>query len=525
MFKLRLNMVAMLPVRAFSMSPTRTGKKGLRIPFDLLAFRAIPAEPLLMAEQGIHPLTLWACLPAAACAPGTKGRVLLKPIFLHLSGAEPAPIRKEVMHIAIFHMNVQIISRSAGRSAVAASAYRSGTRVADTETGLVADYSHKGGVMYSEIQLPDNAPAAFTDRQVLWNSVQSVEKRKDSQLAREVEVALPRELSEQDWRQMIRNFVSDNFVSKGMCADWSIHIKGTDPDGMPHNPHCHILLTTRPLKEDGSWGAKTKQIYLTDEEGNRIPAIDPKTGQQKIGAGGRKMWKRDTVPSTSWDSRDNVTFWREAWAAECNRWIDQHNKLVSADQQVTRIDHRSYKDQGVSLIPTQHEGYYAQQLAKSGQVSERVFENDMIRVTNIYTTSSRTLLQRIGDGLKSLARKVSNIYRKRKDQLNDVLRKATRQLSSLGFTTPAVTAGADVNGLRFRNPDNGFIPGRNESEPATESTGGYTIRGNDPGRRSGPDDRQSGRNSSADHIPADGRDHEAESADTKLKPAVVHLSR
>ena len=447
----------------------------------------------------------------------------MKPIFLHVSGAEPAPIRKEVMPIAIFHMNVQIISRSAGRSAVAAAAYRSGTRVADTESGAVADYSRKGGVLYSEIQLPENAPDNFRDRQVLWNSVQAIEKRKDSQLAREVEVALPRELSEQDWRQMIRNFVSDNFVSKGMCADWAIHVKGTDPDGTAHNPHCHILLTCRPLKEDGSWGPKTRQIYLTDAEGNRVPSIDPVTGQQKIGAGGRKMWKRDTVPSTDWDSRDNVTLWREAWAKECNQWIDQHNMLVSADQQVTRIDHRSYKDQGLNLIPTQHEGYYAQQLAKSGQVSERVFENDMIRVTNIYTTSSRTLLQKIGDGLKSLARKVSNIYRKRKDQLNDVLRKATRQLSSLGFNTPTALSRADPDGLGFRNPDIESTPARNEQEPVAGRPLTNTLGGNGLGRRSRPDDRGSGRNTPVDNQSADGRNKPTEQPEPVVIKPALHL--
>lgn len=259
--------------------------------------------------------------------------------------------------MAIYHLHCQIIGRSSGRSAIAAAAYRAGENLTDEETGIVSDYTRKGGVIYSEIQLCANAPEEYADRSTLWNAVSEVEKSKDAQLAREIEVALPRELDEKDWRQMIRNYCQDNFVSRGMIADWSIH----HPDKADDNPHCHIMLTTRPIKEDGTWDAKEKKVYARDEYGDRIPVIDPSTGEQKVGARGRKMWVRETVQTNDWNSRDNIASWREAWADECNRWIDAHNDRY--DQSIERIDHRSYADRSIDKIPGVHVGVAANEMA------------------------------------------------------------------------------------------------------------------------------------------------------------------
>ena len=163
------------------------------------------------------------------------------------------------------HIPVSIIKRSAGRSAVAAAAYRSGTKLTNEWDGMTHDYTRKGGIVHAEIMLPAHAPPEFADRSILWNSVEQIEKARDSQLAREIEAALPRELSGEQQLALVRAYVKDNFVDKGMCADFAIHDKGTG------NPHVHIMLTLRPLKENGQWGAKCRKAYDLDENGQRIP--------------------------------------------------------------------------------------------------------------------------------------------------------------------------------------------------------------------------------------------------------------
>lgn len=146
---------------------------------------------------------------------------------------------------------------------IAAAAYRAGEKLYDGETGLNHDFTRKGGVVHQEILLPDHAPKEYLDRQRLWESVTKVEKKSNAQLAREVEIALPVEFSRELQLAVIKEYVQTNFVSKGMCVDIAIHDKKNG------NPHAHILLTTRPIKADGSWGTKEKKEYARDENGNR----------------------------------------------------------------------------------------------------------------------------------------------------------------------------------------------------------------------------------------------------------------
>ena len=160
--------------------------------------------------------------------------------------------------IAIFHCHIQIIKRSIGRSAVAAAAYRSGEKLTNEWDGMTHDYTHKGGIVHTEIMLPAHAPPDFQDRSTLWNSVEKIEKSSDAQLAREIEVALPVELSTAEQLALVRVFVKNNFVDAGMCAAFAIHDKGTG------TPHAHILLTIRPLKPDGHWGPKCRKVYDLD---------------------------------------------------------------------------------------------------------------------------------------------------------------------------------------------------------------------------------------------------------------------
>ena len=278
-------------------------------------------------------------------------------------------MERSVVFLAIYHCSVKIIGRSKGKSVIAAAAYRAGERLCDRETGITDDFTRKGGVMHREILLPGHAPKEYADRQTLWESVTRAEKKSNAQLAREVEVALPTEFPEELQLAVIREYAQGNFVSEGMCADIAIHDKGNG------NPHAHILLTTRPIKADGSWGAKEKKDYARDENGERIPLIDKKTGMQKLGKRNEKLWKRITVQANDWNDQGNVEKWRKSWADICNRYL-------SMEQQ---IDHRSYKRQGLALEPTIHEGYRARQMEQRGEVSDRCEYNRIVKQLNHVT--------------------------------------------------------------------------------------------------------------------------------------------
>ncbi len=239
---------------------------------------------------------------------------------------------------------------------MAAAAYRSGEKLVNEWDGMTHDFTKKGGVVHTEIMLPSHAPRSFADRSTLWNSVEEIEKSSTAQLAREIEVALPVELSRAEQLALVRSFVKDNFVDAGMCADFAIHDKGTG------NPHAHILLTIRPIKENGEWGAKCRKVYDLDSQGQRIPD----------GKGG---WKSHREDSTDWNQRGNAEKWRAAWAAYTNRALE-------AAGRPERIDHRSYKRQGVDKIPTVHMGPAASQMERRGIQTEKGNINREIAADN-----------------------------------------------------------------------------------------------------------------------------------------------
>lgn len=253
----------------------------------------------------------------------------------------------------------------------------------DDHTGLIHDFTQKSGVVFTEVSLPAHAPPEYADRNVLWNAVEKVEKKSNAQLAREIEVALPKELSRECQIEIVRRYVQENFVSVGMCADWALHVArcpgdigsartGAERRKGDGNPHAHIMLTMRGIKPDGSWAAKEKKIYALDEEGNRIPLIDLATGEQKLGKRNEKLWKRITVEPNDWNDHSKAEIWRKSWADICNEYL-------SLDQQ---IDHRSYKRQELDLEPTIHEGYRARKIEKAGFVSNRCEYNRIVRKLN-----------------------------------------------------------------------------------------------------------------------------------------------
>ena len=218
------------------------------------------------------------------------------------------------------------------------------------------DYTKKGGMVHSEILLPAHAPPEFSDRSTLWNSVEKIEKSRNAQLAREIEIALPAELDRKDQITLVRTYVLNTFVAYGMCADFSIHDKG---DG---NPHAHIMLTLRPLSESGDWGTKCHKEYDLDGRGQRI----------QLPSGGFKSHRANT---TDWNDPGKAEVWRAAWADACNRALEQ----IGRPEQ---IDHRSYIRQGVQKIPTVHMGIAATQMERRGLATEKGTVNREIAVQN-----------------------------------------------------------------------------------------------------------------------------------------------
>lgn len=285
--------------------------------------------------------------------------------------------------MAIYHLSIKIISRGKGKSAVAASAYRSGEKIKNEYDGIVHDFTRKGGIAYTEILLPQNAPQEFVNRSVLWNSVEKIEKSKNSQLAREIEIVLPKELDREKQIELVREYVKENFVKVGMCADIALHDKN---DG---NPHCHILLTMRPLNEDKTWGAKSKKEYILDENGEKI----------KLKNGNYKTRKINT---TDWNEQDKAEEWRRAWADITNKYLEE-NSIQE------KVDHRSYQRQGIEQIPTIHLGVSASQMEKKGIATDRGNINKEIKHQN-------AILREISRRIKALLNWIRGIGKEEKTE-------------------------------------------------------------------------------------------------------------
>ena len=297
--------------------------------------------------------------------------------------------------IAIYHCSIKIVSRGKGKSAVAAAAYRSGEKLTNEWDGLTHDYTKKGGVVHSEILLPAHAPPAFSDRSTLWNSVELSEKSNNAQLAREVEIALPVELSREEQTRLVREYCSSQFVSKGMIADFNLHDTGGG------NPHAHILLTMRPLDERGAWLPKSKKEYVLDKNGEKI----------RLPSGRYKTRKVDLV---DWNNRENAEVWRRAWADLANDFLAQNNRPE-------RIDHRSYERQGIDQLPTVHVGVSATQMEKKGIVTERGELNRNIKAANRILREIRRLVRGLKDWIAEL--------KERKAALLEALTEARAQAS------------------------------------------------------------------------------------------------
>ena len=324
--------------------------------------------------------------------------------------------------MAIYHLEAKVVSRGNGRSAVAASAYLSCTNILNDYDGVRHDYTRKKGLVWREVFLPEFAPQEWQDRGVLWNAVEENEKTKDSRLAREFVPALPVELSKEQWQRLLSDFINDQFVADGMCADVAIH----DPDPPGYNPHAHIMLTVRPLDENGKWQYKTEKEYLCmkDSEERGFTAAEFKAAQAdgwekqyQYKVGKKKMYMtpsaaeaqgyervnkypkstkygRQNPISERWNSEEQLVEWRKAWADVTNRYLEQYGHDA-------RIDHRSHAERGLTEQLTIHEGVVARALEKKGIVSDRCELNRQIKADN-------ALLRELKDTVKKLLKAVKN---------------------------------------------------------------------------------------------------------------------
>ena len=324
--------------------------------------------------------------------------------------------------MAIYHLEAKVVSRGTGRSAVAASAYLSCSKILNDYDGVQHDYTRKKGLVWQDVFLPEFAPHEWKDRGVLWNAVEENEKTKDSRLAREFVPALPIELTPAQWQELLSDFIQNCFVADGMCADVAIH----DPYPPGHNPHAHIMVTVRPLNEDSTWQYKTEKEYLCVRHGEergftsaefKSAQTDGWEKQYPYKVGRKKVYMppseaekhgyerankhpkstkfgRQNPITERWNSEEQLVAWCKAWADVTNRYLEQYGHDA-------RIDHRSHAERGLDEQPTIHEGVVARALEKKGIISDRCEINRQIKADN-------ALLRELKSAVKKLMQAVKN---------------------------------------------------------------------------------------------------------------------
>ena len=291
--------------------------------------------------------------------------------------------------------------------------------------GVQHDYTRKQGLVWQKVFLPDNAPREWEDRAVLWNAVEESEKTKDSRLAREFVVALPIEIP-QSWRAILSDYIRKQFIAGGMCADVCVH----DTDG--HNPHAHIMVTVRPLDENGHWQYKTEKEYLCVRGGEergftageyKIAQAEGWEKQYQYKVGGKKVYMapsqaeaqgyertskypkstkygRQNPISERWNSEEQLLIWRKAWA-------DVVNKEMASWQLTEHIDHRSHAERGLDEQPTVHEGVAARAMEDKGMIADRCELNRQIKADNALMRELkekiRKLKQTVMDSIPTIA--------------------------------------------------------------------------------------------------------------------------
>ncbi|MDB7815934.1 MobQ family relaxase [Intestinimonas butyriciproducens] len=288
--------------------------------------------------------------------------------------------------MALFHFHVTQIKRSAGQSIVTSAAYRAGEKLFSEYYGEVSDYTHKGGVVCTDILLPPQAPAEYQDRATLWNAVEKAERGKKAQLAYSFDIALQNELSLDENIALARQFVSEQLVGRGMIADFAIHQPDKEDGGIP-NPHFHILCPIRPIEPDGKWGCKQRRRYRLGEDGNRI-----------IGEDGKALF--DAIPTTDWGDPATLEEWRRVWAEMVNAKFEEKGLTC-------RVDHRSYERQGVDTPPTIHEGVAVRQMEAKGITTDKGDFNRWVRKAHDLLRNIRAKIADLTDWIAAVKEELS----------------------------------------------------------------------------------------------------------------------
>ena len=302
------------------------------------------------------------------------------------------------MEIKSLHTHVDIVTRSKGASVIAKAAYNARDKLQDEYYGKTHDYSKKTDLVFSKIFLPEHIPKEFSNREYLWNEVEKIEKSKNSQLARNLLFELPRELNEQDRIKLISEFIEENFTSKGMIADCSIH----NPMASDHEeqPHAHILLTLREMDSEGKWKPKCRKEYILDENGEKI----------KLKSGNYKSRK---VNLNDWNEPDKAKEWRENFSKKANEYLARNNIAK-------RIDPRTFEEQGREELPQIHLGTSSYQMEKKGILTERGNQNRKIIALNLEFRKLKEELSKltawIGSLLGSLQVKYDEYKQEKKEE-------------------------------------------------------------------------------------------------------------
>lgn len=296
--------------------------------------------------------------------------------------------------MAIFYFRPSIIRASSGKCAVASAAYQSAEKLHDNRLGQNFSYRTKEEVVHTEILLPQNAPKEYLNRETLWNAVEKSQNKINSRYARQIIVAIPNEWSRAEAIERIREYIQTAFVDKGMCADWAYHEK----EG---NHHVHIMLTLRAIGNDGNWLPMEKKVFALDETGERIPKIDPLTGEQQIREHNKngkiyveKLWERITIMTNAWNSREQLHEWKRLWAEHCNKYLEQGQC----------IDHRSYEEQGIDKVGQVHVGYASHYAVERGKQ-----ENDERRSINAFFEKAHTMVKKAKEELMQIIEKIKEV--------------------------------------------------------------------------------------------------------------------
>ena len=324
--------------------------------------------------------------------------------------------------MAIYHLEAKVVSRGNGRSAVAASAYLSCSKMLNDYDGVQHDFTRKKGLIWQDVFLPEFAPPEWKDRSVLWNAVEKNEKTKDSRLAREFVPALPIELTPAQWQELLTDFIQNNFVADGMCADVAVH----DPYLPGHNPHAHIMVTVRPLDEKGHWQYKAEKEYLCVRNGEKRgftaaefkaaqadgwekqypykvgrkkvylpPSKAEKHGYERVSKYPKSTkYGRQNPISERWNSEEQLVEWRKAWADAANRYLERYGHEE-------RIDHRSHAERGLDEQPTIHEGVAARALERQGIISDRCEINRQIKADNALLRELKAAVRKLAQAIKN----------------------------------------------------------------------------------------------------------------------------